>query len=100
MDKETEAKVQLWRDNVKEADLLEELEALVAAGDEEKLNDAFYRDLAFGTGDTPLAGLFALMLREGWRFPCDIELEYAIPKDSDAVREVDVSRRFCRSKIA
>ena len=49
MDKETEAKVQLWRDNVKEADLLEELEALVAAGDEEKLNDAFYRDLAFGT---------------------------------------------------
>ena len=49
MDKETEAKVQLWRDNVKEADLLEELEELVAAGDEEKLNDAFYRDLAFGT---------------------------------------------------
>ena len=58
------------------------------------------KNLAFGTGDTPLAGLFALMLREGWRFPCDIELEYAIPKDSDAVREVDVSRRFCRSKIA
>ncbi|MBP3884872.1 MAG: phospho-sugar mutase [Olsenella sp.] len=49
MDKETEAKIQLWKDNVKEADLKEELDALIASGDEEKLNDAFYRDLAFGT---------------------------------------------------
>ena len=47
MDSTTEAKVQLWKDNVTEADLKAELDGLLA-GDEEKLNDAFYRDLAFG----------------------------------------------------
>ena len=58
------------------------------------------KNLAFGKGDTPLKGLFALMKKEGYRFPCDIELEYPIPAGSDAVREVDVSRRFCKSAIA
>ena len=48
MDSTTEAKVRLWKDNVTEADLRAELDDLLA-GDEEKLNDAFYRDLAFGT---------------------------------------------------
>ena len=57
------------------------------------------KNLAFGTGDTPLTGLFGLMRREGYDFPCDIELEYAIPADSDAVREVDVSRRYCIAHI-
>ena len=57
------------------------------------------KNLAFGTGDTPLKGLFALMKREGYGFPCDIELEYAIPKGSDAVREVDVSRVYCKGNI-
>ncbi len=54
------------------------------------------KNLAFGKGDTPLAGLFELMKRENYRFPCDIELEYAIPKGSDAVKEVGVSREYCR----
>ena len=58
------------------------------------------KNLAFGAGDTPLVGLFGLMRREGYRFPCDIELEYAIPKGSDAVREVDASRRYCATSIA
>ena len=57
------------------------------------------KNLAFGKGDTPLVGLFALMKREGYGFPCDIELEYAIPADSDAVREVDISRRYCVAHI-
>ena len=57
------------------------------------------KNLAFGTGDTPLAGLFALMRKEDWSFPCDIELEYQIPQGSDAVREVDVSRQYCKQKI-
>ena len=48
MDKDTAAKVQLWKDNVTEPDLKAELDELLA-GDEEKLNDAFYRDLEFGT---------------------------------------------------
>ena len=57
------------------------------------------KNLAFGEGDTPLAGLFGLMKREGYGFPCDIELEYSIPEGSDAVREVDVSRRYCKARI-
>lgn len=57
------------------------------------------KNLAFGKGDTPLKGLFDLMKREGWSMPCDIELEYAIPEGSDAVREVYRSRRYCRQQI-
>lgn len=49
MDKDVVAKVQLWADNVKEADLADELTELRKPGNEEQLNDAFYRDLAFGT---------------------------------------------------
>ena len=57
------------------------------------------KNLPFGEGDTPLAGLFALMVKEGWKFPCDIELEYKIPEGSDAVREVNASREYCKGKI-
>ena len=57
------------------------------------------KNLPFGTGDTPLAGLFALMQKEGWKFPCDIELEYKIPEGSDAVREVNVSREYCKGRV-
>ena len=49
MDKTIEERVELWRANVTDPDLKEELEALVAAQDEDGLVDAFYRDLAFGT---------------------------------------------------
>lgn len=49
MDANTEATIKVWQDNVKEADLAEELAELVKPGNEEKLNDAFYRSLAFGT---------------------------------------------------
>lgn len=38
-----------WKENVTEPYLLEELDALMADADEEKLSDAFYRSLAFGT---------------------------------------------------
>ncbi len=49
MDASIEATVKLWQDNVKEADLAAELAELTADGNEDKLYDAFYRDLAFGT---------------------------------------------------
>jgi len=49
MDKDTEAKVQLWKEHVTEPDLKAELDELLKPGNEEKLNDAFYRDLDFGT---------------------------------------------------
>lgn len=49
MDQQTKARVQLWKESVAAPDLAQELEELICSGDEEKLNDAFYRDLAFGT---------------------------------------------------
>ena len=49
MDQNIAQAVDEWRAGCTEADLLEELEALVSAGDESALIDAFYRDLAFGT---------------------------------------------------
>ena len=49
MDTKIAERVELWRENVTEPDLKQELEALVADGNEEALNDAFYRDLSFGT---------------------------------------------------
>ncbi|MDO4538376.1 MAG: phospho-sugar mutase, partial [Coriobacteriales bacterium] len=49
MDKEIQAKIDVWQSKVTYADLKEELDALIAAGDEDKLFDAFYRSLEFGT---------------------------------------------------
>ena len=49
MDTKIAERVELWRENVTEPDLKQELEDLVADGNEEALNDAFYRDLSFGT---------------------------------------------------
>ncbi len=50
----------------------------------------------FGEGDTPLAKLFPFLQRKGYNFWCDIELEYGIPKGSDAVKEVARCNAFCR----
>lgn len=49
MDDATKAKVALWQEKVTDPELKAELNELIASGDEEKLNDAFYRDLEFGT---------------------------------------------------
>ena len=53
----------------------------------------------FGTGDTPLAGLFAILKSEKIDTPCDIEVEFPIPPGSDAVRETGNCREFCRKAI-
>ena len=57
------------------------------------------RTTPFGEGDTPLRELFALLRRENWLYPCEIEMEYIIPVGSDAVNEVCRARRYCRSVI-
>jgi len=54
------------------------------------------KNLEFGQGDTPLAKLFPFLQKKGWPFYCDIELEYAIPKGSNAVKEVARCNAFCR----
>ena len=61
MEKETETRYTQWLENeLYDADLKAELESI--KGDEEKINDAFYRDLEFGTGG--LRGVSALVRTE------------------------------------
>ncbi len=49
MDTAIQEKVELWRENLDEPELIAELEDLLAKDDEDSIVDAFYRDLAFGT---------------------------------------------------
>ena len=55
------------------------------------------QNLEFGKGDTPIAKLFPFLQRKGWHFYCDIELEYKIPKGSNAVKEVARCNGYCRA---
>ncbi|MGN0034588.1 MAG: hypothetical protein ACI364_02520, partial [Coriobacteriales bacterium] len=42
--------VRYWQDHVSDPELRDELDELVASGDEQAVEDAFFQDLAFGTG--------------------------------------------------
>jgi len=57
-------------------------------------------NLPFGEGDTPLKDVLQFMKAHQVSFPGDIELEYKIPADSDAVKEVAKCVRFCREALA
>ena len=41
----------------------------------------------WGQGDTPLGDILKLIQEKQWNIYCDVELEYEIPADSDAVAE-------------
>ena len=61
------------------------------AGDQE--------NMPWGEGDTPVAEVLQLMARKNYAFPATIELEYAIPEGSDAVREVARCLEYCRQSL-
>ncbi len=46
------------------------------------------KNLVWGSGDTPIKDILDLMKSKKYKFPASVELEYDIPKDSDAVKEV------------
>ena len=52
-------------------------------------------NMPFGQGDTPVSLVLQYMKRNELTFPADIELEYKIPEDSDAVQEVAKCVQFC-----
>ena len=58
------------------------------------------RNVAWGTGDTPLKEILLTMKRDRHTYPAAIELEYAIPADSDAVRETGRCLDFCKAVLA
>ena len=57
-------------------------------------------NMPFGQGDTPVALALQYMKRNSLTFPADIELEYKIPQDSDAVKEVAKCVQFCEQALA
>jgi sugar phosphate isomerase/epimerase len=57
-------------------------------------------NMPFGQGDTPLALVLQYMKRSKFPFPADIELEYKVPQDSNAVQEVTKCVNFCEQALA
>jgi len=56
-------------------------------------------NMPFGEGDTPVALVLHYMKRNKLTFPADIELEYKVPQDSDAVKEVTKCVQFCKNAL-
>jgi len=56
-------------------------------------------NMPFGQGDTPVALVLQLMKRNKYTFPADIELEYPVPGNSDAVTEVAKCVEFCKAAL-
>jgi len=57
-------------------------------------------NLAWGNGDTPIAQILQTIKKNKYEFPATIEMEYEVPKDSDAVKEVAKCVEFCRKALA
>ena len=53
-------------------------------------------NLPWGQGDTPIKEVLALMKKEKYTFPANIEFEYAIPEGSDPVAEVAKCYQYAR----
>lgn len=51
----------------------------------------------WGEGDTPLEDILQLVRDNQYGIYCDVELEYDIPKDSDAVQETAKCVEFCKN---
>jgi sugar phosphate isomerase/epimerase len=58
------------------------------------------KNLAWGTGDTPIAEILQLMRKNKYQFVAAIELEYPVPAGSTSVAEVGKCVEFCRKALA
>jgi sugar phosphate isomerase/epimerase len=57
------------------------------------------KNLAWGNGDTPISEILKLMMNNKYKFPATIELEYSVPSNSDAVKEVQKCVEYCRKSL-
>jgi sugar phosphate isomerase/epimerase len=53
-------------------------------------------NMPWGEGETPMADILNLIKDNNWPIYCDIELEYPVPDDSDAVKETTLCVDYCR----
>lgn len=51
----------------------------------------------WGEGETPLEDILKLVQKNKWDINCDIELEYQIPEDSNAVEEITKCVEYCKN---
>jgi sugar phosphate isomerase/epimerase len=56
-------------------------------------------NLSFGAGETPIKEILQLVKKNRWQIPASIELEYAVPEDSDAVIETRKCLEYCRAAL-
>lgn len=56
-------------------------------------------NLPWGEGDTPIIGALELMRKNKYKFPATIELEYAIPAGSDALKETIKCVEYARKAL-
>ena len=54
-------------------------------------------NMPFGQGTTPIADVLNLIKDEKWPIDVFVELEYPIPEDSDAVKEVGKCIEYMRN---
>ena len=57
-------------------------------------------NVPWGQGQTPIKEVLQLMRKEKWTFPAEVELEYKIPEDSNAVAEVAKCVEYCKQALA
>ena len=50
----------------------------------------------WGEGDTPIKDVLLLLEKEKYKFPANIELEYAVPEGSDRVKEMKKCLDYCK----
>jgi sugar phosphate isomerase/epimerase len=58
------------------------------------------QNLAWGTGETPIKEILQMVKKNKWKMPASIELEYEVPADSDAVKEVARCLQYCKDALA
>ena len=57
-------------------------------------------NMPWGEGDTPIGATLQYLRANKLTFPAEVELEYKIPSDSDAVKEVIKCVEFCKKALA
>lgn len=56
-------------------------------------------NMPWGKGDTPVSNVLQLMKKNKFKFPASIEMEYDIPVNSDAIKEVANCVEYCKKAL-
>lgn len=57
-------------------------------------------DHPWGEGETPISEILKLLKEKQYKIPASIELEYTIPKNSNAVEEVKKCLNYAKNALS